>query len=63
VEAVRRRLRELDYWVGPADGVFGLFTEQAFFAIQKAAGLERDGIALHGYTNVPLMPPPTAASG
>jgi peptidoglycan hydrolase-like protein with peptidoglycan-binding domain len=44
VEAAQRRLRELGYWVGPVDRVFGPLTEQAVFAIQKAAGLERDGV-------------------
>ncbi|HEX5880133.1 MAG TPA: L,D-transpeptidase family protein [Actinomycetota bacterium] len=44
VDAVQRRLRELGYWVGPVDEVFGSLTEQAVFAIQKAAGLERDGV-------------------
>lgn len=44
VEAVQRRLAELGYWVGPVDGVFGPLTEQAVFTIQKAAGLERDGV-------------------
>jgi hypothetical protein len=44
VEAVQRRLRELGYWVGPVDGVFGSLTEQAMFAIRTAAGLERDGV-------------------
>ena len=44
VETVQRRLRERGRWVGPVDGVFGPLTEQAAFAIQKAAGLERDGV-------------------
>jgi peptidoglycan hydrolase-like protein with peptidoglycan-binding domain len=41
VEAVQRRLQKLGYWAGPVDGVVGPLTEQAVFAIQKAAGLER----------------------
>ena len=44
VEAVQRRLAELGYWAGPVDEVFGPLTEQAVVAIQKAAGLERDGV-------------------
>lgn len=44
VETVQRRLRELGYWVGPVDGVFGELTEQAVYAVQKAAGGSRDGI-------------------
>jgi len=43
-----RRLQEilngLGYWVGPANGIFGDSTQQAVFALQKAAGLSRDGV-------------------
>jgi lipoprotein-anchoring transpeptidase ErfK/SrfK len=44
VRALQRRLRELHYWVGPVDGAFGELTQQAVYALQKAAGLGRDGI-------------------
>ena len=43
-----RRLQELlnglGYWVGPPNGVFGDSTQQAVWALQKAAGLTRDGV-------------------
>ena len=37
-------LNGLGYWVGPANGVFGDSTQQAVWALQKAAGLSRDGV-------------------
>jgi peptidoglycan hydrolase-like protein with peptidoglycan-binding domain len=44
VVALQQRLAELGYWNGKADGTFGSVTQQAVFAIQKAAGLGRDGV-------------------
>ena len=44
VVALQRRLTELGYWNGKADGSFGLLTQQAVYALQKAAGLGRDGV-------------------
>ncbi|WP_245861933.1 peptidoglycan-binding protein [Phycicoccus duodecadis] len=44
VLAVQQRLTTLGYWLGPADGNFGALTQQAVFALQKSAGLSRDGI-------------------
>ncbi len=44
VVALQRRLTELGYWNGRADGSFGLLTQQAVYALQKAAGLGRDGV-------------------
>ena len=44
VVALQRRLTELGYWNGTADGSFGLLTQQAVYALQKAAGLGRDGV-------------------
>lgn len=43
VLAVQKRLAELGYWLGTPDGRYGGLTEQAVFAVQKAAGLRRDG--------------------
>lgn len=43
VRAVQRRLAELGYWVGRVDGRYGPLTTQAVYALQKAAGLKRDG--------------------
>jgi hypothetical protein len=45
VLALQRRLTALRYWLGAPDGHFGDSTEQAVYALQKAAGLVRDGIA------------------
>lgn len=38
------QLRDLGYWIGPVDGIYGKLTEQAVMAFQKVNGLERDGI-------------------
>jgi peptidoglycan hydrolase-like protein with peptidoglycan-binding domain len=43
VVALQERLTELGYWNGKADGNFGDTTQQAVFALQKAAGIGRDG--------------------
>ncbi|GAA0525114.1 L,D-transpeptidase family protein [Paractinoplanes ferrugineus] len=43
VLAVQQRLIELGYWLKKADGKFGATTQQAVLAIQKAAGIGRDG--------------------
>ena len=45
VLAMQRRMAELGFWLGQPDGTFGDLTTQAVYAVQKAAGLERDGIA------------------
>ncbi|GAA3350194.1 L,D-transpeptidase family protein [Amorphoplanes nipponensis] len=44
VVALQERLTELGYWNGKADGTFGGRTTQAVYALQKAAGLGRDGV-------------------
>ena len=44
VKALQTRLTELGYWNGKADGTFGSLTQQAIYAVQKAAGLGRDGV-------------------
>ncbi|WP_150241881.1 L,D-transpeptidase family protein [Nocardiopsis quinghaiensis] len=44
VAAVQERLTELGYWIDGVDGRFGPNTEQAVVALQKAAGIARDGI-------------------
>ena len=43
VLALQQRLTDLGYWNGKADGKFGGTTQQAVLAIQKAAGIGRDG--------------------
>lgn len=42
--SLQQRLTTLGYWLGPVDGHFGDATEQAVYAIQKAAGLAPDGV-------------------
>jgi hypothetical protein len=44
VLALQKRLTELGYWNGKADSKFGGTTQQAVFALQKAAGIGRDGV-------------------
>ena len=44
VLALQQRLTSLGYWLGKVDGHFGDLTRQAVVAIQKVAGLSRDGI-------------------
>jgi len=44
VAALQARLSRLGYWPAAADGNFGLTTQQAVYALQKAAGLTADGV-------------------
>ena len=44
VSNLQVRLVALGYWLGPTDGTFGPLTRQAVLALQKAAGLPRDGV-------------------
>ncbi len=44
VAQVQGRLRELGYFLATVDGVFGPKTQQAVWALQKAAGISRDGV-------------------
>jgi len=44
VLTLQARLIALGYWLGTPTGVFDDGTEQAVYALQKAAGLPRDGI-------------------
>lgn len=44
VTRLQEQLDELGYWVGTPDGSYGHVTEQAVMALQKAAGIERDGV-------------------
>lgn len=45
VLALQTSLAAAGYWCGTPDGGFGHVTEQAVFAVQKAGGLVRDGVA------------------
>lgn len=44
MKALQVRLKSLGYWISGTDGQFGATTQQAVFAIQKVAGLGRDGV-------------------
>lgn len=44
VRLLQQQLSDLGYWLGEPDGHFGGLTQQAVFALQKAAGITRDGI-------------------
>jgi lipoprotein-anchoring transpeptidase ErfK/SrfK len=44
VAQVQRRLQELGYFLPAVDGVFGSSTRQAVWALQKTAGIGRDGL-------------------
>ena len=44
VVRLQTRLRSLGYWLGPTDGQFGDSTQQAVYALQKAARISRDGV-------------------
>jgi len=44
VRALQEKLQSQGFWVGSVDGSYGLTTSQAVMAVQKAAGLKRDGV-------------------
>ena len=44
VLALQQQLTALGYWLGKPDGHFGDLTQQAVYALQKAADLQRDGV-------------------
>lgn len=43
VGELQSRLRDLNYWVGPVDGIFGTLTQQAVTAFQKVNRMDRSG--------------------
>lgn len=51
VWTLQRRLNAIGYWLGPPNGVFGDSTQQAVYALQKAAGLRPDGTVGTATTN------------
>jgi hypothetical protein len=66
VQQVQQRLQSLGYWLGTPDGHFGGTTQQAVFAIQKAAGISRTGAvdtATVAALNAGIKPSPTSTSG
>jgi hypothetical protein len=66
VQQLQRRLHELRYWVGPADGTYGTLTEQAVYAFQKVNGLAVDGAVgpqVRAALADPAAPTPQSGSG
>ncbi|MDQ1428651.1 MAG: hypothetical protein QOK39_2127, partial [Acidimicrobiaceae bacterium] len=66
VQQVQQRLQALGYWLGTPDGHFGGTTQQAVFAIQKAAGISRTGVVdatTVTALNAGVKPSPTSTSG
>lgn len=64
--AIQQKLSALGYWLGPDNGVFGDSTQQAVYALQKAAGIERDGIVgpeTRAALAKGIVPVPQPASG
>lgn len=66
VLALQERLTSLGYWLGPPDGIFGDATQQAVYAVQKAASLGRDGVvgpATEAALGAGVVPTPRSGSG
>jgi peptidoglycan hydrolase-like protein with peptidoglycan-binding domain len=66
VLAVQQRLAALGYWLGSPDGFFGDSTEQAVYALQKAAGIGRTGIvgpSTYAALAAGVVPHPRSTSG
>jgi hypothetical protein len=66
VLSLQQRLSSLGYWLGTPDGSFGDSTEQAVYALQKAAGLTRNGIvgpATYAALDRGVVPQPRSSSG
>ena len=66
VVALQTHLASLGYWLGSPDGTFGDSTQQAVYALQKAAGLGRSGIVdrlTAAALTKGVVPKPRPASG
>lgn len=66
VLVLQERLTSLGYWLGSPDGVFGDATQQAVYAVQKAASLPRDGVvgpATEAALAAGVVPTPRSRSG
>jgi N-acetylmuramoyl-L-alanine amidase len=63
---LQQRLGALGYWLGSPDGQFGDATQQAVYALEKAAGLGRSGIVNSQFVaalNEGVVPHPRTTSG
>lgn len=66
VSDLQRRLSDLGYWLGDADGSYGVLTEQAVLAFQKVEDRVRNGVAdssVRAALAVARRPQPAAAEG
>ena len=66
VLSLQQRLSALGYWLGTPDGTFGDSTEQAVWALQKAAGLSRTGTVgpqTQAALAAGILPQPRSPSG
>jgi hypothetical protein len=66
VLAVQQQLTSLGYWLGTPNGDFGDSTQQAVYAIQKAAGIPANGIvgpSTYAALNSGALPHPLTTSG
>ncbi len=66
VTDLQRRLEAAGYWIGGVDGQYGTLTHQAVLAVQKVAGIGRDGIygpATRQALEAGARPTPTTTSG
>jgi peptidoglycan hydrolase-like protein with peptidoglycan-binding domain len=66
VGALQQRLRDLGYFMTSVDNAYGGETQQAVFALQKAAGLYRDGVVgdmTQAAADDGVVPQPETSSG
>lgn len=63
---LQKSLSALGYWVGTPNGYFGDATQQAVYALEKVAGLDRSGIVDAQFAtalNAGIVPHPRTTSG
>jgi peptidoglycan hydrolase-like protein with peptidoglycan-binding domain len=63
---LQQRLNALGYWVGSPDGHFGDATQQATYALEKAAGIARSGVVNAAFVaalNAGTLPLPRTSTG
>jgi peptidoglycan hydrolase-like protein with peptidoglycan-binding domain len=66
VTDLQRRLSQLGYWLGAPGGYFGDATEQAVYALEKAAGITRSGTVNAQFAaalNAETVPVPRTTTG